>query len=61
MRREIRDGTIVIISHQERILQIADEIIVLSDGRITKRGSPGEILPALIGKTAPLSVCEKLQ
>ncbi len=60
MRREIRDGTIVIISHQERILQIADEIIVLSDGRITKRGSPGEILPALIGKTAPLSVCEKL-
>ena len=46
---------------QERILQIADEIIVLADGRITKRGTPDEILPELIGRTAPVSVCEKLQ
>lgn len=61
MQGEIQDSSIVIISHQERILQIADEIIVLADGRITKRGAPDEILPGLIGKTAPVSVCEKLQ
>ena len=61
MQGEIQDSSIVIISHQERILQIADEIIVLADGHITKRGTPDEILPELIGKTAPVSVCEKLQ
>lgn len=61
MQGEIQDSSIVIISHQERILQIADEIIVLADGRITKRGTPDDILPELIGKTAPVSVCEKLQ
>ena len=61
MQGEIQDSSIVIISHQERILQIADEIIVLADGRITKRGAPDEILPELIGKAAPVSVCEKLQ
>ncbi len=61
MREQIADSSIVIISHQERILQIADEIVVLSDGRITQRGCPEDILPELIGKTAPVSVCEKLQ
>ena len=61
MQGEIQDSSIIIISHQERILQIADEIIVLADGRITKRGAPDKILPELIGKTAPVSVCEKLQ
>ena len=61
MRKQIADSSIVIISHQERILQIADEIVVLSDGRITQRGCPEDILPELIGKTAPVSVCEKLQ
>ena len=61
MRREIKDSSIVIISHQERILPIADEIVVLSGGSITKRGRPDEILPSLIGKAAPVSVCERLQ
>ncbi len=61
MRSEIQDSSIVIISHQERILQIADEVIVLADGRISRRGSPDEILPELIGRTAPVSVCQKLQ
>ncbi len=61
MRRDIKDSSIVIISHQERILRIADEIIVLADGRIAGRGRPDEILPGLIGKSAPVSVCEKLQ
>ena len=47
MRQE-NNGTIIIISHQERILDIADEIIVLADGRISDRGSKEEILPKLL-------------
>ena len=61
MRSEIQDSSIVIISHQERILQIADEIIVLADGRIARRGQPEEILPELVGREAPASICQKLQ
>lgn len=47
MRKEIR-GSILIISHQERILEIADEIVVLSSGKITAHGSREEILPQLL-------------
>ncbi len=43
-------GSIVIISHQERILAIADRIVVVSGGVITKEGAREEILPALLGK-----------
>ena len=42
MRDEIRDSSIIIISHQERILEIADEIIVLADGRISRQGKRSE-------------------
>ena len=38
-------GSIVIISHQERILNIADRIVVIADGSITAEGSKEEILP----------------
>ena len=41
-------GSIVIISHQERILNIADEIIVLANGEIASRGTKEEIMPALL-------------
>ena len=61
MRSEIKDSSILIISHQERILQIADEIVVLADGQISSRGTPEEILPKLIGQTAPVSACQRLQ
>ena len=61
MRSEIQDSSIVIISHQERILQIADEILVLSGGKITERGTPETILSKLIGQTAPVSTCQRLQ
>ena len=43
MRSNIRDSSMVIISHQERILKIADEIAVLSDGQIEQQGSREEI------------------
>ena len=41
-------GSIVIISHQERILDIADKIVVLSDGEIAEYGSKDEVLPMLL-------------
>ncbi len=41
-------GTILIISHQERILDIADKIAVISGGEVAAYGSKDEILPALL-------------
>lgn len=49
--KEIRDkdgADMIVISHQERILQIADEIIVVADGKIRIAGKREEILPALL-------------
>lgn len=61
MQKDIKDSSIVIISHQERILRIADEIVLLSDGEIKKQGSVDEVLPELIGTTAAVNACEKLK
>lgn len=41
-------GSIIIISHQERILNIADKIIYLKDGVVDKYGSKDDILPDLL-------------
>ena len=41
-------GSIIIISHQERILDIADKIIVVSGGEVTAYGEKNEILPELL-------------
>ena len=43
------EGTIMIISHQERILAVADEIAVLNDGHITAFGPRETMLPDLLG------------
>ena len=48
MRREI-NGMILIISHQERILNVADQIILISDGTVSAVGSKEEIMPKLLG------------
>ena len=45
-------GSIIIISHQERILNIADRIIVIADGKIENSGTRDEILPDLLAKGA---------
>ena len=50
------NGTIMIISHQERILNIADRIIVIADGQIRQDGTRDEILPSLLGTSAACSV-----
>ena len=49
--RENTDGSIIIISHQERILDIADKIVVLSGGRVINSGSKDDILPDLLSTT----------
>ena len=46
--RESINGSILIISHQERILNIADSIVVIADGEVTMQGSREEILPKLL-------------
>ena len=56
MRTRI-DGSIVVISHQERILSIADEIVLLSDGHVEKVVPQGESLGAVLGEQAS---CRKL-
>ena len=61
MRKQIEHSSILVISHQERILNIADEIIVVADGRIDKQGPRDEILPSLIGTASALSSCDRLQ
>ena len=57
MRRDIRDGSIIIISHQERILNVADEIVVIDGGRVKRRGSKEEILPTLLGSASVSNFC----
>lgn len=50
MHERIR-GTMLIISHQERILNIADRIIVLADGRVKNDGAGKDILPGLLARS----------
>ena len=52
------NGSILIISHQERILNIADRIIVLSEGRVKDQGTRDEMLPKLLGEVG--GVCSAL-
>ena len=47
-----QENSIIIISHQERILNIADEIIVIADGNIRAIGKKDEILPELLKGTS---------
>ena len=42
------NGNILIISHQERILEIADKIVVIAAGKLTDIGSKDEIMPSLM-------------
>lgn len=45
-----RKESIIIISHQERIMQLADEIVVIADGKIKTQGPKDEIFPRLMGE-----------
>ena len=61
MRRNIRDSSMIIISHQERILNIADEIAVLADGAIVRHGARADIFPDLIGTESAQGTCNRLR
>ncbi|MBQ8188780.1 MAG: ATP-binding cassette domain-containing protein [Lachnospiraceae bacterium] len=43
------NGSIIIISHQERILDIADRILLIADGQVKAQGSKDEIMPMILG------------
>ena len=51
------NGSTIIISHQERILDIADEIVVLSAGKIVVQGSKNKVLPRLLSNNDRCEFC----
>ena len=60
--KEIHDSkqaTIIIISHQERIIRLADEILLIAGGRLQDRGSVDEIYPKIMTQT--LTGCNLLE
>ena len=60
MRGHIENSSIMIISHQERILNIADEILVLRDGMLVRKGTKEDVLPELIGTSSAVGSCWKI-
>lgn len=46
-----REATLLIISHQERIIDLADEIIMIRDGKVEKHGPKDEIFPQILANT----------
>lgn len=58
--RDKTNGSILIISHQERILDIADKIVVIAGGEVERAGTKEEILPKLLGREACRVLTEKL-
>ena len=57
--REKREATIIIISHQERIIGLADEIVMLDRGVITEHGPREEIFPKILANTQPGCACAR--
>lgn len=58
MRKSLR-GTLIIISHQERILEIADEIAVISGGELLRKGPAADVLPTLFSAPGACPKCLK--
>ena len=54
-----RESTIIIISHQERIIDLADEIVMIDHGVITDRGPKDELFPKILANT--LSGCSYIR
>ena len=46
-------ATLLIISHQERIIQLADEIVVIEQGRVAQHGAREDVFPAIMSRTLP--------
>lgn len=56
--KQRKKETLIVISHQERILSIADNIIVIADGAVRSQGNTGEVLPELLG-TEKQALCPR--
>ncbi len=56
-RKDMSNRSIMIISHQERILNIADEIIILKNGSIEKQGEKSCVFPELINTPSSIKGC----
>ena len=52
-----RHESVLIISHQERIMQLADEIVIIANGKIAKQGAKDEIFPELLKQLGNESNC----
>ena len=52
-------GTTIIISHQERIMSLADEMVVIADGKVKSRGDRKDMLPKLMCEFSPCCRSEK--
>lgn len=52
-----RHESVLIISHQERIMQLADEIVIIANGKIAKQGAKDEIFPELLKQLSSESSC----
>ena len=61
MRKSDKNRTVVVISHQERLLKIADEIIVLADGKLVRRGPADEVLPEIMHSNYAQTICPKIE
>ena len=46
-----REATLIVISHQERIIDLADEIVMIADGKVQKHGPKDEIFPQILANT----------
>ena len=54
-----KEATIIIISHQERIIRLADEIVLVADGTVKDRGPVERIYPKILADT--VSSCDLLE
>ena len=54
-----REATILVISHQERLIALADEIILVDGGRVAAQGSGEDVYPSIMGQT--VSACARME
>ena len=59
MLQDRRENTIIVISHQERIIDLADEIVMISGGKVARHGPKAEIMPHILADTG--GMCNFLQ
>ena len=59
MLQDRRENTIIVISHRERIIDLADEIVMISGGKVARHGPKAEIMPHILADTG--GMCNFLQ